>query len=274
MKRVPILPTLVTLGNAFCGFTAITYILRAQASPEMFGQNIRWAGWLILAAMVFDALDGKVARLARATSDFGAELDSLCDIVSFGVAPALIVTVLAAEQQYLPRFGWAAAVFYVMCTALRLARFNVETDESEEAHQYFKGLPSPAAAGFIAAMAISIYKLREEAEAPHEFAGVARALAPYLDSLLYVIPYVALTLGILMICNVRYIHVMNRMLRGQEPLDYLVKLMLVIVLIVLTQPFSLPLLVGVYIASGLVNWAKEQVVTRLPEPMKDRGNGE
>lgn len=274
MKRVPILPTLVTLGNAFCGFLAITYVLRAQANPELFGENIRWAGWLILAAMVFDALDGKVARLANATSDFGTELDSLCDVISFGVAPALIVTVLAREQQYLMRFAWASAVFYVLCTALRLARFNVETEPSEESHQFFKGLPCPAAAAFIAAMAISIYKLREEAAAPHEFAGIARALAPYLDSLLYVMPYVALVLGILMISNIRYVHVMNRLLRGQEPLDYLVKLILLIVLVVLTQPFSLPLLVGTYIFSAMVNWGKDQVVTRLPEPMRRGGEGE
>jgi CDP-diacylglycerol--serine O-phosphatidyltransferase len=274
MKRVPILPTLVTLGNLFCGFMAITYVLRALASPELFGQNIRWAGWLILAAMVFDALDGKVARLAQATSDFGAELDSLCDVVSFGVAPALIVSGLAAQQNYLPRLGWAAAVFYVMCAALRLARFNVETEESEESHDYFKGLPSPAAAGFIAAMAINIYKLREAAAEPHEFAAAARALAPYMDSLLYVMPYVALVLAVLMISNVRYVHVMNKMLRGQEPLDYLVKVMLLIVLAVLTQPFSLPLLVGAYIVSGLVNWGKNQVVTRLPEPVRDRENGD
>ena len=108
-KRVPILPTLVTLGNAFCGFTAIDYAMGgAGADLHRFYHWIGWSGGMILLAMVFDALDGKVARLAHATSDLGRELDSLCDVISFGVAPAVIVKTLAAYQNYLPRLGWAA----------------------------------------------------------------------------------------------------------------------------------------------------------------------
>jgi CDP-diacylglycerol--serine O-phosphatidyltransferase len=148
-RVVPILPTLVTLGNAFCGFTAIDYAMKAGASGADATRFYHWIGWsgvMILLAMVFDALDGKVARLAHATSDLGRELDSLCDVISFGVAPAVIVKTLASYQNYLPRLGWAASVLFVMCAALRLARFNIETDAAEESHWYFKGLPSPAAA--------------------------------------------------------------------------------------------------------------------------------
>ena len=111
MRRFPILPTLVTLGNAFCGFLAINYILKAHATPEKFGQYIGWAGWMIVAAMLFDAFDGKVARLAGRTSRFGAELDSLCDMISFGLAPAMIVHAIALRQGFLPRMGWASAAF-------------------------------------------------------------------------------------------------------------------------------------------------------------------
>jgi len=265
VKRIPILPTLVTLGNAFCGFLAIGYVLKAQAGPdEAFGPHIAWAGWLILFAMIFDALDGKLARLARKTSDFGAELDSLCDVISFGVAPALIVKALASQQNFLPRVGWATSILFVMCAALRLARFNVETDASEESHFYFRGLPSPAAAGFIAAMTIMFYEIREQAGTNEQLAWLARAVEPVMDSLLYVMPVVAVVLAILMISNIRYSHVLNELLCGREPLDYLVKLILVAIFVMLTKPFSLPIVVGIYILSGPVVWAKQQVFTRLP----------
>jgi CDP-diacylglycerol--serine O-phosphatidyltransferase len=261
---VPILPTLVTLGNAFCGFTAIDYAIKASADSSRFYHWIGWSGGLILLAMVFDALDGKIARLAHATSDLGRELDSLCDVISFGVAPAVIVTTLATYQNYLPRLGWAASVLFVMCAALRLARFNVETDAAEESHWYFKGLPSPAAAGFIAALAVNLSEIRVAAVAAHEFASVARALLPIMDGLVAAVPYVALVLALLMISRIRYVHVLNKMLRSQEPLDYLVKVILMAILAVLTWPFSLPLFIGGYVFSGIVLWIKELVFRKAP----------
>jgi CDP-diacylglycerol--serine O-phosphatidyltransferase len=274
-KRVPILPTLVTLGNAFCGCAAIDYAFRAGADPSRFYHWIGWSGGLILVAMVFDALDGKVARLAHATSDMGRELDSLCDVISFGVAPAVIVKTLAAYQNYLPRLGWAASALFVMCAALRLARFNIETGDAEEAHWYFKGLPSPAAAGFIAALAVNISEIRVEAGAAHEFApGVARALLPIMDGFLAAVPFVALVLALLMISRIRYVHVLNKLLRGQEPLDYLVKLILVAFLTVLTWPFSLPLLIGGYVFSGLVLWIKEMIFRKAPPRHESPAAGE
>jgi len=269
MKRVPILPTLVTLGNAFCGFLAISYVVQAGADPQMFDHCIRWAGGLILFAMVFDALDGKVARLAHATSNFGAELDSLCDVISFGVAPALIVKVLATHQNYpQARVASAASLLFVMCAALRLARFNIETDASEESHWYFKGLPSPAAAGLIAAIAVNISEVREQARLAHEFAAVAKQLIPVMDGLLCAAPYVAIVLALLMISRIRYVHVMNKLLRGQEPLDYLVKIILLAILAVLTWPFSLPLVLGGYVLSGIVIWLKELIFARVPASVK------
>ena len=264
MKRIPILPTLVTLGNAFCGFLAIGYILKAQANPEQFGQHIGWAGWMILIAMIFDALDGKVARMSCKTSNFGAELDSLCDVISFGVAPALIVKALAMQQDYLEPVGWATSILFMMCATLRLARFNVETEPDEASHLYFKGLPTPGAAAFIAAMTIMFYELRGEAASAEPLAGLARALEPVLDSLLYVMPFVAVILAVLMISNVRYMHVLNKLLHAREPLDYLVKLILIVIFVALTKPYSMPLVTGIYILSGPIISAKRQIFTRVP----------
>lgn len=267
MKRIPILPTLVTLGNAFFGFVSIGYVLKAhalwvQGDLTISARYLSWAGWCILFAMVFDALDGKVARLTHATSDFGTQLDSLCDVISFGVAPAVIIKTLAEQQLFLPRIGWATGILFMCCAALRLARFNVETAPEEEHHRYFSGLPSPAAAGFIATLTILVHELRG-GEDP-DLAGLGKVLEPYMDGLLYAMPFVAVILALLMISRVRYVHVVTTMLRASEPLDYLVKIILIALLAVLTRPFSLPLIVAGYVLSGIVMWIKEQVFHHLP----------
>ena len=257
MKRFPILPTLVTLGNLFFGFLAVGFVVKAQVDAEAFAQHMRFAGWMIFVAMVCDALDGKVARLSQATSAFGAELDSLCDMVSFGVAPGLMIKALADHQNYMEKLGWAAGVFFVVCVALRLARFNVENVESEEtedAHQYFSGLPSPAGAGFVAAMTIMFFKLR--VDPPAEFAGLARALRPVMDHLLLAMPVVGVVLGALMVSDVRYPHMISRLTRSREPLPYVMTLVCIVIVVVLTNPFSFPVLLGTYVLVGLVGWVR------------------
>ena len=147
------LPNMFTLAALFSGFYAIV-----QAMNERF----EYAAIGIFAAMVLDGLDGRIARLTRTQSDFGAELDSLSDMVSFGVAPALVVYTWAlrdfAFAQTVPllgpwlstKLGWIAAFIYCACAALRLARFNTNIDVVDK--RYFQGLPSPAAACVIAGM--------------------------------------------------------------------------------------------------------------------------
>ena len=115
-KGIYILPNLFTTGNLFCGFWAII---------SVFQEKYFYAAIAILLAAVFDVLDGKVARLSGATSKFGVQYDSLADLVSFGVAPALLAFSWALRPY--GRFGWLAAFLFVVCGALRLARFNVQT---------------------------------------------------------------------------------------------------------------------------------------------------
>ena len=257
--KVPILPTLVTLGNAFCGFAAISYVMRAGASPSTFEGDMKLAGWLIMLAMVFDALDGRVARMTGMTSRFGVELDSLCDVISFGVAPGIIVKTIAHQQQLYPRVAWVTGAMFMLCAALRLARFNVETSEEESAHRSFTGMPSPAAAGFIASLAVLYYSLRGDAA---EFGRVATALAPVMDGLLWSVPFVAVALALFMISNLPYPHLVNRLLRDHGPFEHLIAVILIALFAVLTRPFSLPLFFGIYVASGIVIGLKQTVMRR------------
>ena len=134
LKRgVYILPNLVTTGSLFAGFYGIVATMNG---------NYNLAAWFILISAIFDGLDGKVARLTGTTSRFGVEYDSLADLVAFGVAPGLLMYAWALKP--FGKLGWLAAFLYVVCGALRLARFNVQVDTVES--KRFVGLPIPAAA--------------------------------------------------------------------------------------------------------------------------------
>ncbi len=153
------LPNALTLGNAACGFTAIVLASKSEPGDTEAIRYLAMAGWFVLAAMIFDLLDGLVARLVNGTSEFGCQLDSLCDAISFGVAPGFLLYA-QAKQWSVTAGQWASlvAVLYVLCAVVRLARFNVApTDPVEKkpgslAH-HFTGLPSPVAAGCVACFA-------------------------------------------------------------------------------------------------------------------------
>ena len=141
MRKIYLVPNIVTTANMFCGFYSVVLSIQGE-----FVQ----AAWTIMAAAVFDALDGRIARLAKATSQFGVEYDSLSDLISFGMAPAILTYRWALEPY--GRMGWLAAFLYLACAGLRLARFNVSTASVPKG--FFQGLPSPAAAGVMANLVI------------------------------------------------------------------------------------------------------------------------
>jgi CDP-diacylglycerol--serine O-phosphatidyltransferase len=165
--KIYLLPNLMTAGNLFCGFTATLKILEgallqstnADAAAELFRMGI----WFILGACVFDMLDGRLARLGGHESAFGREFDSLADIVSFGVAPALLVYRIVLQE--FPRACWIIAFVYLACGALRLARFNTvaatQAGTGEDHSKNFTGFPSPAAAGLIASITLFLLWLAE-----------------------------------------------------------------------------------------------------------------
>jgi len=145
-----VLPNLVTTGNMFCGFFAVIQAMK---------HNFLYAAYAIVVAAVFDLLDGRLARLTRSTSKFGAEYDSLCDLISFGMAPAILLYMWALQP--FNRLGWMACFLYVACGAIRLARFNVQVNIIEKA--YFQGLPIPMAAGIVASSVLAFNDVGWEA---------------------------------------------------------------------------------------------------------------
>ena len=148
-----VLPTLLTLCNGVCGLSAIAIAT---------SQNLDWtpetkllvAGVLIFVGMLFDALDGSAARMTGQASEFGAQLDSLCDVITFGTAPTVIVWHINEGNALPQKLALAIGVLFTLCVIIRLARFNVETSE-DDTHEGFDGLPSPAAAGTVAALVIA-----------------------------------------------------------------------------------------------------------------------
>jgi CDP-diacylglycerol--serine O-phosphatidyltransferase len=194
--KIYLLPNLMTAGNLFCGFAAALKMVEAaslmhpmmtdEAGNKIFlnpditdaavVMKIHWAILLILASCVFDLLDGRLARLGGTDSPFGREFDSLADIVSFGIAPALMVYTVVLHE--FTRTGWIIASVYLICGALRLARFNcLATQNSTAANKEFTGFPIPAAAGLIASLTLFLLWLYEKES---EMRGVAKYILPPL----------------------------------------------------------------------------------------------
>jgi len=259
-KVFAVLPTLLTLCNAACGFGAIT--ITAKVGPEHFGgSELFTASQLIFLAMLFDMLDGSAARLTNQTSDFGAQLDSLCDAISFGVAPAFIFLQLAHPAHHLmdtiatapfhfhPRILWAIAVLFMVCAILRLARFNVETDE-EDSHEFFSGLPSPAAGGVVASLPIGMNELKGQLGSGGNLSGLA-AFEQYIwSALVVIVPLVTLSAAVLMVSRLKYAHVFNQLVRGRRGRMQILQIVFSLMLVFIVRELALPVLFGYFAFSA------------------------
>lgn len=267
LKTIALLPALITLGNGVCGTVAIFKIGQYMAGgPGGNEKTAQAAAWLILLAMVFDALDGFVARLTRTASSFGAQLDSLCDLVTFGVAPAFLTYAMTRNDvtdSIWARPVQAVCVLYAMCALIRLARFTVETAPDESAHREFAGLPSPAAAGVMAAAVLPAIQLEQMSP------GLVKAIHNSL-------PILALATGILMVSRVKYIHVVNRVLKGRRPFLALVEIVIVVALFAIFREFAFFIAFFLYAATGPLLWLKKRLFRRAaavpPVPEEKRDN--
>ncbi len=253
MKLRDALPALVSFGNMGCGFAAIICV---------FGQRFEYAGWLIILATVLDAFDGKVARIANSTSKFGSQLDSLADLVTFGVAPAIMIGRICTEIS--PIIVWGVSFFFAVCAAVRLARFSCESethattpfgtgrDPVEASHQTFTGLPTTSAGGAIASLLILNAYLHTRFET---------------DAVLIFLPAAAFILAILMICKVRYTHAKVFFTAKQHgTVPFLLEAVSATLFFVFCPQVTVSAAFCFYAVSGLLGLLKEKVFTRQLDP--------
>jgi len=232
-QGIYLLPNLFTTAALFAGFYAIIAAMRGDFEN---------AAVAIFLAMVLDGLDGRIARLTNTSSKFGAEYDSLADMVSFGVAPALVIFSWALDG--LGKFGWSAAFIYVACAALRLARFNTQIDTADK--NYFTGLASPAAAAILAS---TVWVC-------HDLGWVGTALPLELSVLVGVL---TATVGFLMIANFPYYSFKGIDFRGRVPFVVMIAVVLIFGLITLDPPSILLAGFLIYALSGpVMQWVKRR----------------
>jgi CDP-diacylglycerol---serine O-phosphatidyltransferase len=225
---VVVMPSAFTLGNLFFGFWAVV---------SAFNGNFRWAGWFIVFSGLLDMLDGRVARLSNTGSRFGAELDSLVDVISFGVAPALLIYFLDFASA--GRFAWILSYIYVTAVALRLARFNV-LSAGKPSTGWFTGLPSPSAG-----MTLAVYY-------PFSQTEWYRASVAYLDLQHQGLVVLMLLLALLMVSNVKYPKFPPIGLRSRKGvIGLLVHLAILIGALLAPEYFLFPLGLA-YVAFGLI----------------------
>jgi len=231
-KGIYILPNLFTLAALFGGFYAIVMAMNSRFELAAIG---------VFCAMVLDSLDGRVARMTNTQSAFGEQMDSLSDMVSFGVAPALIAYEWALHT--LGRWGWIAAFVYCACTALRLARFNVNTTRVDK--RWFQGLPSPAAAALVAGF---IWLLDDAGLglAHGRFGGAAHN-APLIAWAMFALTLYA---GLTMVTNVPFYSFKDLRLKKSVPFAAVVLMVLLIAIINLYPPVVLFGLCVIYGFSG------------------------
>ncbi len=230
LKRgIFLLPNLLTSMSLLGGFYAIV---------ACFDGKFDHAAIAIFISAALDGLDGRLARLTHTTSKFGAEYDSLADLVAFGLAPGVLIFTWALRP--FGRYGWLAAFLYVVCGALRLARFNVQISRVES--KRFNGLPIPAAAALVASTVLLFFYL-----------GKGQEMAKHITVLLLVY-----MLAFLMISNIKFYSFKELNLKRRMPFRLLVGLIFVMVVIVAEPPVTLFILFFAYAASGPVVWLIER----------------
>jgi len=234
-KGVYLLPNILTSMSLFCGFYAIIATMQ---------QNFVVGAWVIILAGVFDGLDGRVARMTHTTSRFGLEYDSLCDLVAFGVAPAVLSYGLILNQ--FGRVGWLAAFLFCACGAMRLARFN--TLSSSVSGNYFQGMPIPGAAGILSASIIFL---------DHYQLGDKTFLSFFLIALIF-------GLAFLMVSTIRFRSFKTFNLNSRKPFSA-VFIAILLIVVVAMEPETMLFCIGVlYITTAFVEYILSLTRRRQP----------
>ena len=254
-SKIYLLPNLMTAGNLFCGFTATLKILEGallqSSNADLAADRFHEAIWFILGAFVFDFLDGRLARLGGHESAFGREFDSLADIVSFGLAPALMVYRVVLQE--FPRACWIIAFIYLACGALRLARFNSDAKHDAANHQNtFTGFPIPAAAGLIASITLFLLWL---AEGEH-----------HLGSWRFVLPPLLLFLSFMMFSRFQYPSFKALNWKTKKSIPRFLVIILVVIFTVLNYVWMPAVLFLAYLLYGVLrSWLSREWQREIEE---------
>ncbi len=276
-SRIYFLPNLMTAGNLFCGFMAIISCIQARLAETAVtleyrgmtnAEHYQHAVWLIFGAAAFDALDGRLARMGGRESLFGAEFDSMADVVSFGLAPALLMfyLILSPTQGALwfRDVGWLIGFVYLLCATMRLARFNVITNPllhpgKKDSNKDFVGLPVPAAAATVASLVLLLLDL-----AKHDKA---------LQSWAYSLPFLMLLVGFLMVSTIRYPSGKNVDLQTRTRLRTFIGLLVAIALLVQFKEIAVFCMCLGYIFFGLIRHVRRtRAATRARPPHESPAN--
>jgi len=236
-KGIYILPNLVTTFGMACGF----YSIIRSIDGDYLG-----AAWLIIAASIFDLLDGRVARMTKTTSEFGVQYDSLSDLSAFGVAPAILLYLWALKDFH--GTGWLAAFLFFVCGALRLARFNVQASQPNPSKKHFTGLPIPFGANTVAATVILWNYMQGNVEAHN----------PFLLVLVF-------ALAFLMVSTIPYRSFKDLDLKGGRSFQALVFVIVALLLVASNPPVMLFAIAMLYVSHGpiLMLWRASQKGTRM-----------
>lgn len=232
--------SLITLANLACGVAAMIWASEALRRDDV--AVLEYAGWLIALATVFDALDGKVARLTQSTSNFGAQLDSLADAVTFGVAPAMVARTLVIIEQPVfetsphPRLLFVAPILFSVCAVLRLARYNVEHADETGGGRGFVGLPSPAAAALPVAMVLFFFNVQD----PNFLIPLSPEVVHGVQEwLLRTLPFFLVLVAALMVTRIPYPHFFTWLTRSRNPFRATAETVLVFGLLLIEPAFCL-----------------------------------
>ena len=240
-RGIYVLPSLFTVGNMLCGFAAVLYSLHDQ---------LERAGWLIILAGLLDGLDGRIARMTNSTSEFGKEYDSLADVVSFGVAPAILAYQWGLRGA--GRWGWAAAFMFLVAGSVRLARFNVKAGIGDR--RFFTGLPIPGGAGALTMMVLVALNLE---------LSVPRALSVAASVFVFLV-------SVLMVSTIPYRSFKEYNLRQRWPATAFFVIALVVAVIAFTPLPAMALLLSIYLVAGpaehLVRRLRRRPVAETPPP--------
>jgi len=220
-KGIYILPNAITLCATFFGYYSIV---------STFKGNFRVAAWAIVLAAVFDGLDGWVARMTNTASRFGIQMDSLSDVIAFGVAPSVMLYIWALTP--FGRVGWAVAFLFTACGALRLARFNVQRDTEER--KSFTGMPIPAAAGVASAMVV-FYEAMD-----------------WVPEKSYFVLGLTIVISLLMVSSLRFHSLKEMNMRERKPFWFLVIMVVIVAVVIMHPPVALFVFAIIYISVGII----------------------